>query len=131
MDECILDAICERLKPHLYTVETCLVREADPEKEIHFIIRGHLVSYTTDGGRTGFFNSCQLGPCDFCGEELLTCPLDPRPSIIFPSYTRTVTVLTEVEMFALVAADMMSVASKFHKLHSKQLRHAFRFYSNQ
>lgn len=131
MDECILDAICERLKPLLYTAGTCLVREADPVNEMHFIIRGHLDSYTTDGGRTGFFNSCQLGPCDFCGEELLTWALDPRPSIILPSSTRTVTVLTEVEAFALAAEDVTFVASQFRKLHSKQLRHTFRFYSNQ
>ncbi|XP_027775408.1 protein CNGC15b-like [Solanum pennellii] len=131
MDECILDAICERLKPLLYTAGTCLVREADPVNEMHFIIRGHLDSYTTDGGRTGFFNSCQLGPCDFCGEELLTWALDPRPSIILPSSTRTVTVLTEVETFALAAEDVTFVASQFRKLHSKQLRHTFRFYSNQ
>ncbi|PHT71838.1 putative cyclic nucleotide-gated ion channel 15 [Capsicum annuum] len=131
MDECILDAICERLKPLLYTAGTCLVREADPVKEMHFIIRGHLDSYTTDGGRTGFFNSCKLGPCDFCGEELLTWALDPRPSIILPSSTRTVIALTEVEAFALSAEDVTFVASQFRKLHSKQLRHTFRFYSNQ
>ncbi|MCE5166497.1 hypothetical protein HAX54_020676 [Datura stramonium] len=131
MDECILDAICERLKPLLYTAGTCLVREADPVNEMHFIIRGHLDSYTTDGGRTGFFNSCQLGPCDFCGEELLTWALDPRPSIILPTSTRTVTTITEVEAFALAAEDVTFVASQFRKLHSKQLRHTFRFYSNQ
>ncbi|XP_009596606.1 protein CNGC15b-like [Nicotiana tomentosiformis] len=131
MDECILNAICERLKPLLYTAGTCLVREADPVNEMDFIIRGHLDSYTTDGGRTGFFNSCQLGPCDFCGEELLTWALDPRPSIILPSSTRTVTTITEVEVFALTAEDVKYVASQFRKLHSKQLRHTFRFYSNQ
>ncbi|KAJ8542176.1 hypothetical protein K7X08_017042 [Anisodus acutangulus] len=131
MDECILDAICERLKPLLYTAGACLVREADPVNEMHFIIRGHLDSYTTDGGRTGFFNSCQLGPCDFCGEELLTWALDPRPSIILPSSTRTVTAITEVEAFALAKEDVTFVASQFRKLHSKQLRHTFRFYSNQ
>lgn len=48
------DTICERLKPHLYIAGTCLVREADPVNEMHFIIRGHLDSYATDGGRTGF-----------------------------------------------------------------------------
>ncbi|KAK6143944.1 hypothetical protein DH2020_024292 [Rehmannia glutinosa] len=76
MDERMLDAICERLKPALCTQSTCLVREGDPVNEMLFIIRGNLDSYTTNGGRTGFFNSCRIGPGEFCGEELLTWALD-------------------------------------------------------
>ncbi|GJZ47904.1 CNGC15b-like protein [Tanacetum coccineum] len=131
MDERMLDAICERLKPALCTQGTCLVREGDPVNEMLFIIRGNLDSYTTNGGRTGFFNSCRIGPGDFCGEELLTWALDPRPSVILPSSTRTVKAISEVEAFALIAEDLKFVASQFRRLHSKQLRHKFRFYSHQ
>ncbi|XP_031473779.1 protein CNGC15b-like [Nymphaea colorata] len=131
MDDQMLDAICERLKPALCTNGTCLVREGDPVNEMLFVIRGHLDSYTTNGGRTGFFNSCRLGPGDFCGEELLTWALDPRPSVILPSSTRTVRALVEVEAFALRADDLKFVAAQFRRLHSKQLQHTFRFYSHQ
>lgn len=131
MDERMLDAICERLKPALCTEGTFLVREGDPVNEMLFIIRGHLDSYTTNGGRTGFFNSCRIGPGDFCGEELLTWALDPRPSVTLPSSTRTVKSISEVEAFALRADDLKFVASQFRRLHSKQLRHKFRFYSHQ
>ncbi|XP_039687060.1 protein CNGC15c [Medicago truncatula] len=81
--------------------------------------------------RDGFFNSCRIGPGDFCGEELLTWALDPRPSVILPSSTRTVKAFSEVEAFALIAEDLKFVASQFRRLHSKQLRHKFRFYSHQ
>ncbi|KAG8387657.1 hypothetical protein BUALT_Bualt02G0044100 [Buddleja alternifolia] len=131
MDERMLDAICERLKPALCTQGTCLMREGDPVNEMLFIIRGNLDSYTTNGGRTGFFNSCSIGPGDFCGEELLTWALDPRPSVILPSSTRTVKAISEVEAFALRAEDLKFVAGQFRRLHSKQLRHKFRFYSHQ
>ncbi|MCL7047331.1 hypothetical protein MKW94_009967 [Papaver nudicaule] len=130
MDERMLDAICERLKPGLCTQGTCLVREGDPVNEMLFVIRGHLDSYTTNGGRTGFFNSCRIGSGDFCGEELLTWVLDPRPSIILPSSTRTVKAIAEVEAFALSAEDLKFVASQFRRLHSKQIRRKFRFYSH-
>ena len=130
MDERMLDAICERLKPALCTEGTFLVREGDPVNEMLFIIRGHLDSYTTNGGRTGFFNSCRIGPGDFCGEELLTWALDPRPSVILPSSTRAVKAISEVEAFALRAEDLKFVASQFRRLHSKQLRQKFRFYSH-
>lgn len=130
MDETILDAICERLKPVLGTKGMFLVREGDPVNQMFFIIRGHLDSYTTDGGRDGFFNSCRIGPSDFCGEELLTWALDPRPNVL-PSSTRTVKAMTEVEAFTLIAEDLTFVASQFRRLHSKQLRHKFRLHSHQ
>ncbi|KAI6669395.1 hypothetical protein NL676_004280 [Syzygium grande] len=131
MDERMLDAICERLKPVLCTGNMYVVREGDPVQEMFFLFRGHLDSWTTNGGRVGFFNSSRLIPGDFCGEELLTWALDPRPSIVLPSSTRTVKAVKEVEAFSLAAADLKFVASQFRRLHSKELRHKFRFYSHQ
>ncbi|KAI3687901.1 hypothetical protein L1987_81604 [Smallanthus sonchifolius] len=131
MDERTVDAICERLKPVISTPGTCLVREGDPTNEMLFIMRGHLDSYTTGGGRSGFLNQCEIGPGDFCGEELLTWALDPRPSVIIPSSTRTVTAISEVEAFALTSEDLRFVATQFRKLHSKKLRHTFRVHSHQ
>ncbi|CAL5352786.1 unnamed protein product [Camellia sinensis] len=131
MDEKMLDAICERLQPGLPTQGMCLVREGDPVDEMLFIIRGNLDSNTRNGGRTGFFSSCSIGPGDFCGEELLTWALDPHLSIRLPSSTRTVKAISEVETFALRAEDLKFVASQFRRLHSKKLRHKFRFYSHQ
>ncbi|KAI4383160.1 hypothetical protein MLD38_009034 [Melastoma candidum] len=131
MDEQLLDALCDRLKPALYTEDSYVVREGDPVDEMLFIMRGRLLTTTTNGGRTGFFNSVYLKAGDFCGEELLTWALDPHTSGNLPTSTRTVQALTEVEGFALVADDLKFVASQFRRLHSKQLRHTFRFYSQQ
>ncbi|KAK7809503.1 protein cngc15c [Quercus suber] len=131
MDETMLDAICERLKPALCTKNMFLVREGDPVKQMLFIIRGHLCSYTTDGGRSGSSNSYRIGSGDFCGEELLTWALDPRPNVIFPSSTHMVKAITEVEAFALGAEDLKFVASQFRRLHGKKLKHIFRVYSHQ
>ncbi|XP_020578846.1 cyclic nucleotide-gated ion channel 18-like isoform X1 [Phalaenopsis equestris] len=131
MDDQLLDAICERLVSSLSTKDTYIVREGDPVVEMLFIIRGQLESSTTDGGRSGFFNSITLRPGDFCGEELLTWGLMPNPSINLPLSTRTVRTLTEVEAFALRAEDLKFVANQFKRLHNKKLQHAFRFYSHQ
>lgn len=129
MDERLLDAICERLKPCLYIENTHIVREGDPVDEMLFVIRGRLESVTTDGGRSGFFNRSLLKESDFCGEELLTWALDPKSGSNLPSSTRTVKALTEVEAFALIADELKFVASQFRKLHSRQVQHTFRFYS--
>uniref|UniRef100_A0A6N2M2H0 Cyclic nucleotide-binding domain-containing protein n=2 Tax=Salix TaxID=40685 RepID=A0A6N2M2H0_SALVM len=131
MDERLLDAICERLKPCLFTESTYIVREGDPVDEMLFIIRGRLESVTTDGGRSGFFNRSLLMEGDFCGEELLTWALDPKSGANLPSSTRTVRALREVEAFALIAEELKFVASQFRRLHSRQVQHTFRFYSQQ
>ncbi|KAK4273906.1 hypothetical protein QN277_017210 [Acacia crassicarpa] len=131
MDEQLLDAMCDRLNPVLHTEESCIVREGDPVDEMLFIMRGKLLTVTTNGGRTGFFNSEFLKSGDFCGEELLTWALDPHSTSNLPISTRTVQTIVEVEAFALKADDLKFVASQFRRLHSKQLRHTFRFYSQQ
>lgn len=129
MDGQLLDAICERLVSSLSTQGTYLVREGDPVSEMLFIIRGKLDSSTTNGGRTGFFNSITLNPGDFCGEELLAWALLPKSTSNLPTSTRTVKALSEVEAFALRAEDLKFVANQFRRLHSKKLQHTFRFYS--
>ncbi|KAL2345899.1 hypothetical protein Fmac_007184 [Flemingia macrophylla] len=131
MDEQLLDAMCDRLKPVLYTEKSQILREGDPVDEMLFIMRGKVSTMTTYGGRTGFFNSLFLMAGDFCGEELLTWALDPHSSSNLPISTRTVETISEVEAFALMADDLKFVASQFRRLHSKQLQQAFRFYSSQ
>ena len=126
MDDPLLDALCDRLKPALYTENSSIVREGDPVDEMLFIMRGTLATMTTNGGRTGFFNSVDLKAGDFCGEELLTWALDPNAAPSLPISTRTVVSKTEVEAFALMADDLKFVASQFRRLHSKQLQHTFR-----
>ncbi|XP_028754026.1 probable cyclic nucleotide-gated ion channel 14 [Neltuma alba] len=131
MDDQLLDAICERSVLFLSPQGTYVVREGDPVTEMLFIIRGRLESSTTNGGRTGFFNSIVLKPGDFCGGELLSWALLPTSTstLNLPSSTRTVKALVEVEAFALRAEDLKFVANQFRRFHSKKLQHTFRFYS--
>lgn len=131
MDEQLLDAMCSRLRPVLYTENSQIAREGDPVDEMIFIMRGTIYTMTTNGGRTGFFNSVYLQPGDFCGEELLTWALLPSSSSSLPISTRTVQAVTDVEAFSLMADDLKFVASQFRRLHSKQLQHTFKYYSQQ
>ncbi|URD92956.1 cyclic nucleotide-gated ion channel [Musa troglodytarum] len=130
MDDQLLDAICERLVSSLSTEGTYIVREGDPVTEMLFIIRGRLESATTNGGRTGFFNSITLRPGDFCGEELLAWALLPKATVNLPSSTRTARALVEVEAFVLRAEDLKFVANQFRRLHSRKLQHTFRLHSH-
>lgn len=129
----MLDAICERLRHVWYSQGSYLVSEDDLIHEMLFIMRGQLESYTTDGGRSGFLDTCCIGPGDFCGEELLTSALQDSGSsvIILPCSTRTVKAITEVEALALTAEDMKLVSSQFRRLRSRQLQQTFRLSSHQ
>lgn len=131
MDDRLLDAMSDCLKPVLYTENSYIVREGDPVDEMLFIMRGELLTTTTNGGRTGFFNSSKLTAGDFCGDELLTWALDPNQSSSLPLSTRTVKPVTDVEAFALKADDFKVVASQFKRLHSKRLQSTFRYHSQQ
>ncbi|XP_075644751.1 putative cyclic nucleotide-gated ion channel 10 [Castanea sativa] len=126
MDSQLFDALCDRLKPVLHTEKSCIILEGDPVDEMLFIMRGTLTSMTAEPGY-----ACNLKAGDFCGEELIAWALNPRSSTSLPISTRTVIAQTEVQAFALWAADLKFVASQFRHFHSKQFQHIFRFYSLQ
>ncbi|KAI3505671.1 hypothetical protein L1887_27833 [Cichorium endivia] len=130
MNERLLDDICQRLKPRLYTDKSYIIREGDPVDEILFIIRGSLASATTYKGMISFFNNGFLGEGDFCGEELLIWAVDPKSGANFPSSIRTLNALREVEAFALPANDLKFVVRHFG-IQQRQLQHTFRFYSKR
>ncbi|KAJ0713212.1 putative cyclic nucleotide-binding domain, rmlC-like jelly roll [Helianthus annuus] len=109
-----------------YSQNSYIVREGDPVDEMLFIMRGDLLTVTTNGGRRGFFNSSNLKAGDFCGDELLTWALDPNLSSTLPLSTTTVRVITDVEAFSLKANDLKIVAYQFRRLHSKRFQHTFR-----
>ncbi|KAL0290795.1 UNVERIFIED_CONTAM: Cyclic nucleotide-gated ion channel 1 [Sesamum calycinum] len=89
MDEQLLDAMCSRLKPVLYTENSFIVREGDPVDEMLFIMRGNIFTMTTNGA------------------ELVS-------STRLPISTRTVQAVKDVEAFCLMPDDLKSVTSQFY-----------------
>lgn len=124
MEEHILDVMCDRLKSVVYTEDSYLMREGDPVREMLFITHGKLMSFTTDGGRDGFFSCCDLVSGDFFGEELVTWALNPKRKLL-PLSTRVVRTLTNVQAFSLVADDLLFVVSQIN--HSRRLQHTLRY----
>ncbi|KAL0373809.1 UNVERIFIED_CONTAM: putative cyclic nucleotide-gated ion channel 13 [Sesamum radiatum] len=140
IDEQLLDAMYSCLKPVLYAANSSIFREGDPVDEMLFIMKGSILSTTTNGGTTGFFNSVYLKAGDFCGEELLTWALDPNSSPNLPVSTRTVQASTDVDAYCLTPDDLKCLMSQFRRVHGKQLQHTYRqvqrssfqrFYSQQ
>lgn len=131
MDEQLLDALCGHLEQVFYTEGSFVMQEGKPVDAMLFVMDGKLASSTTNGGSIGFFNMEYLECGDFGGEELLGWALDPHSSTKLPFATRTIKAVSEVEALVLKAEDLKIVASEFRWLHDKQLRHFFRYYSQQ
>ncbi|XP_042393069.1 probable cyclic nucleotide-gated ion channel 20, chloroplastic isoform X2 [Zingiber officinale] len=117
MDEQMLDAIYKKLKQKVYIKGSDIFYKGGPVEKMVFIVSGKLESIGADG------NIAPLAEGDVCGEELLTWYLEHTSvtreggRIQFPGSrslsTRTVTCLTNVEAFALHAADLEEVTTLF------------------
>ncbi|XP_058079861.1 probable cyclic nucleotide-gated ion channel 20, chloroplastic [Magnolia sinica] len=137
MDDPIVDAICARLRQKLYIGGSKILYTGGPIEMIVFIVRGKMESIGGDG------NVAPLSEGDVCGEELLTWCLehsagnrDGRKIRLSGSMghrllsSRTVRCLTNVEAFALRAADLEEVTSFFARsLRNPRVQGAIRYES--
>ncbi|GAQ78047.1 cyclic nucleotide-gated ion channel [Klebsormidium nitens] len=127
-DPLLLDILCERLRPVLFTRGLVLVRDGEPVRRLLLLVRGRLRNVHSVGGRASV---AILGPGDFTGEELLTWGLARTvDQHRLPLSTASLECVDTVEAFALEAEDLMYVTSHFQqRLQSKKLRHTIRHYS--
>ncbi|CAL9180965.1 unnamed protein product [Musa hybrid cultivar] len=134
MDEPILDAVCEKLRQKVYIGGSAILYEGGTVEKMVFIVRGKLESIGADG------NVAPLSEGDVCGEELLTWYLEHSSinkeggKIRFPGSrlfaTRTVKCITNVEAFALRAADLEEVTTLFSRfLRNPRVQGAIRYES--
>lgn len=122
MDEPLLDAIYEKLIPKIFIGGSHIVYKGGPLEKMLFIVRGKLESIGEDG------IPAPLSEGDVCGEELLSWCLEHfsiskhggEGKIKLPITqllsSRTVRCLTNVEAFALRAADLEDVTALFARV---------------
>lgn len=125
----ILDNICERVQPLLFTKEEKILREGDPVQRMLFIVKGHLKS--TQNLSKGMVSTCMLGPGNFCGDELLSWCLR-RPFLErLPPSSATFTSLEPTEAFGLDAHDLKYMTDHFrYKFANEKHRRTARYYSS-
>ncbi|KAL4024403.1 hypothetical protein IC575_012753 [Cucumis melo] len=133
MDKQLLDAMCEYLRPVLFTEKSFIMQEGDPIDMMLFIMKGKLATIIGCDWKNDLY-SATLNAGDFCGEELVHWAMDPTTNTSsLPISKRTVETLTEVEAFALKANELKFVTSQFHsqQLNSKHFQFSVRFHSHQ
>ncbi|CAL9007917.1 unnamed protein product [Prunus brigantina] len=107
MDEQVLKAICQHLKPMKYTEDNLILREGEPLKMMLFIVEGH-VAIEKKGG-----SILNQGARELYGEKLLAWPFSTSFPKKLPTATESARAIGDVEALILMADDMKGVVFKF------------------
>ncbi|KAL6290205.1 hypothetical protein ACE6H2_007715 [Prunus campanulata] len=111
IDEKVLKAICQYLKPVIYGEDVYIIREGEPLRKMFFITRGTALTYTTIKGGT---HVCKcLEKSDFYGEELLNWAFKSCIFSELPIATTTLISQTKVEAFSISANHLKSIVAQF------------------
>ncbi|KAK1383564.1 Cyclic nucleotide-binding domain-containing protein [Heracleum sosnowskyi] len=129
LDDLILDNICDRVKPLVFSKNEKIIREGDPVPRIVFIVKGRVKS--NQNLSKGIVATSILEPGGFLGDELLSWCLR-RPFIDrLPASSATFTCLEPTEIFELEANNLRYITDHFrYKFNNERLKRTTRFYSS-
>ncbi|XP_022740114.1 cyclic nucleotide-gated ion channel 2-like isoform X2 [Durio zibethinus] len=129
LDDLILDNICDRVKPLMYSKDEKIIREGDPVPRMVFIVHGHVKR--SQGLRKGMITTGVLEPGEFLGDELLSWCLR-RPFIDrLPASSATFSCNEYTEAFGLDANDLRYITEHFkYRFANNRLKRTARYYSS-
>ncbi|XP_071725871.1 cyclic nucleotide-gated ion channel 4-like [Rutidosis leptorrhynchoides] len=128
MDSLVLENICDRVKPLVFTKGETVTREGNPVQRMLFIVRGHLQS--SQILRDGVMSYCMLGPGNFSGDELLSWCLKKPFIDRLPPSSSTIFTLETTEAFGLDSEDVKYVTRHFrYTFVNEKLKMSARYYS--
>ncbi|KAM6582042.1 hypothetical protein CsatB_009044 [Cannabis sativa] len=129
LDDLILDNICDRLRPLIYSKGEKIVREGDPIKRMSFIVRGRVKR--SQRLSKGFLATSTLECGGFLGDELLSWCLCRPFRDRLPASSATFTCVDMIESFVIDAEDLRYVINHFrYKFASERLKRTARYYSS-
>ncbi|KAJ9552255.1 hypothetical protein OSB04_016300 [Centaurea solstitialis] len=129
LDDLILDNICDRVKPLVFSKDEKIIREGDPLQRMVFIVQGRVKS--TQNLSKGVIATSILDPGGYLGDELLSWCLR-RPFINrLPASSATFTCMESTEAFGLDANHLRYVTDHFrYKFANERLKRTVRYYSS-
>ncbi|XP_024960206.1 cyclic nucleotide-gated ion channel 2-like [Cynara cardunculus var. scolymus] len=129
LDDLILDNICDRVKPLVFSKDEKIIREGDPIQRMVFIVQGRVKS--TQNLSKGVIATSILDPGGYLGDELLSWCLR-RPFINrLPASSATFTCVESTEAFGLDANHLRYVTDHFrYKFANERLKRTVRYYSS-
>uniref|UniRef100_A0A6N2LHG3 Cyclic nucleotide-binding domain-containing protein n=1 Tax=Salix viminalis TaxID=40686 RepID=A0A6N2LHG3_SALVM len=129
LDDLILDNICDRVKPIVFSKDEKIIREGDPVQRMVFIVHGRIRS--SQSLSKGMVATSVLEPGGFLGDELLSWCLR-RPFIDrLPASAATFVCIESTEAFGLDAYHLQYITDHFrYKFTSERLKRTARYYSS-
>ncbi|WJX75286.1 Cyclic nucleotide-gated ion channel 2 [Trifolium repens] len=129
LDDLILDNICDRVKPLVFSRDEKIIREGDPVPRMVFIVRGRI--RRNQSLSKGVVATSVLEPGGFLGDELLSWCLR-RPFIDrLPASSATFVCLESTEAFGLDAQNLRYITDHFrYKFANERLKRTARYYSS-
>ncbi|KAI3462903.1 hypothetical protein Pfo_019566 [Paulownia fortunei] len=129
LDDLILDNICDRVKPLVFSKDEKIIREGDPVPRIVFIVRGRVKS--SQNLSRGMVATSVLEPGGFFGDELLSWCLRRPFMDRLPASSATFTCIESTEAFALDANHLKYITDHFrYKFANERLTRTARYYSS-
>ncbi|XP_061365933.1 cyclic nucleotide-gated ion channel 2 isoform X2 [Gastrolobium bilobum] len=129
LDDLILDNICDRVKPLVFSKDEKIIREGDPVPRIVFIVRGRIKR--NQSLSKGMVASSILEPGGFLGDELLSYCLRRPFMDRLPASSATFVCLESVEAFGLDADNLRYITDHFrYKFANERLKRTARYYSS-
>ncbi|XWS32929.1 hypothetical protein CRYUN_Cryun22dG0033000 [Craigia yunnanensis] len=129
LDELILDNICDRVKPLVFSKDEKIIREGDPVQRMVFIVGGRIKS--SQSLSKGMVATSIIEPGGFFGDELLSWCLR-RPFIDrLPASSATFVCVESIEAFGLDANHLKYITDHFrYKFANERLKRTARYYSS-
>ncbi|KAJ4826308.1 Cyclic nucleotide-gated ion channel 2 [Turnera subulata] len=129
LDDLILDNICDRVKPLVFSKDEKIIREGDPVQRMVFVVRGRIKS--SQSLSKGMVATNVLEPGGFLGDELLSWCLR-RPFVDrLPASSATFVCLESTEAFGLDASHLRYITDHFrYKFANERLKRTARYYSS-
>lgn len=129
LDDLILDNICDRVKPLVFSKNEKIIREGDPVQRMIFLVRGRVKR--SQSLSRGMVTTTVLEPGGFLGDELLSWCLR-RPFIDrLPASSATFVCIESIEAFGLEGDHLRYITDHFrYKFASERLKRTARYYSS-
>ncbi|XP_054804277.1 cyclic nucleotide-gated ion channel 2-like [Prosopis cineraria] len=129
LDDLILDNICDRVKPLVFSKDEKIIREGDPVPRMVFMVRGRIKRIQSLS--KGMVATSIIEAGGFLGDELLSWCLR-RPFLDrLPSSSATFICLESAEAFGLEADHLKYVTDHFrYKFANERLKRTARYYSS-
>ncbi|KAI9124716.1 hypothetical protein K1719_004638 [Acacia pycnantha] len=129
LDDLILDNMCDRVKPLIFSKDEKIIREGDPVRRMVFIVRGRIKRIQRLS--KGVIATSNLEAGGFLGDELLSWCLR-RPFIDrLPGSSATFVCVESTEAFGLSDEHLKYITDHFrYKFANERLKRTARYYSS-